>query len=78
MDHEPFSLIINLENTTNEVKHATIRVFLGPKYDELGNVLAPDEQRRLMIELDKFHKACKSIGCFIRIIVLKLLPLKAS
>ncbi|MCF6786116.1 hypothetical protein, partial [Corynebacterium parakroppenstedtii] len=56
LEHEPFSLIINVENTTGEAKHATLRVFLGPKYDELGNRLAPDEQRRLMIELDKFHK----------------------
>nr|CAC44749.1 hemocyanin subunit 1 [Cupiennius salei] len=59
LDHEPFSLIINVDNTTSEIKHATIRVFLGPKYDELGNRLAPDEQRRLMIELDKFHKELK-------------------
>nr|CAC44750.1 hemocyanin subunit 2 [Cupiennius salei] len=56
LDHEPFSLIINVENDTGAAKHATIRVFLGPKYDELGNRLVPDEQRRLMIELDKFHK----------------------
>nr|CAC44753.1 hemocyanin subunit 5 [Cupiennius salei] len=56
LDHEPFSLIINIENDSGTAKHATIRVFLGPKYDELGNRLAPDDQRRLMIELDKFHK----------------------
>nr|CAC44751.1 hemocyanin subunit 3 [Cupiennius salei] len=56
LEHEPFSLIINVENNTGAAKHATLRVFLGPKYDELGNRLAPDEQRRLMIELDKFHK----------------------
>jgi len=56
LDHEPFSLIINVENDTGSAKHATIRVFLGPKYDELGNRLEPDELRRLMIELDKFHK----------------------
>jgi len=56
LDHEPFSVIINVENNTGAAKHATLRVFLGPKYDELGNRLAPDDQRRLMIELDKFHK----------------------
>jgi len=56
LDHEPFSLIVNIENNTGEVKHATIRVFLGPKYDELGNHLDLDDQRRLMIELDKFHQ----------------------
>nr|CAC44752.1 hemocyanin subunit 4 [Cupiennius salei] len=56
LDHEPFSFIINVENNSGSAKHATIRVFLGPKYDELGNRLAPDDQRRLMIELDKFHR----------------------
>ena len=56
LDHEPFSFIVNVENSTGSAKHATVRVFLGPKYDELGNRLEPDEQRRLMIELDKFHK----------------------
>ncbi|XP_054706209.1 hemocyanin G chain-like [Uloborus diversus] len=56
LDHEPFSININVDNTTGAPKHATIRVFLGPKFDELGNRLVPDEQRRLFIELDKFHK----------------------
>lgn len=65
MDHEPFSININIENTTDTVKHATIRIFLGPKRDELGNVLSPDEQRRLMVELDKFHKECKSAKYFV-------------
>lgn len=60
MDHEAFSININIENTTGAPKHATIRIFLGPKRDELGNILPPNEQRRLMIELDKFHKECKS------------------
>lgn len=59
MEHEPFSLIINIENNSGAAKHATIRVFLGPKYDELGNRLKPDAQRRLMIELDKFHRECE-------------------
>lgn len=59
LDHEPFSYIINIENSTGATKHATIRIFLGPKYDELGNRLEPDDQRRLMIELDKFHKERK-------------------
>lgn len=56
LDHEPFSYVINIDNNTGRARHATIRIFLGPKYDELGNHLVPDEQRRLMIELDKFHK----------------------
>lgn len=56
LDHEPFSYTINVENTSGGPKHCTVRIFLGPKCDELGNILGPDEQRRLFIELDKFHK----------------------
>uniref|UniRef100_A0A1E1WWC5 Putative hemocyanin subunit n=1 Tax=Tityus obscurus TaxID=1221240 RepID=A0A1E1WWC5_TITOB len=54
LDHEPFSYTINVNNT-GAPKHATVRIFLGPKFDELGNILDVNEQRRLYIELDKFH-----------------------
>uniref|UniRef100_A0A2I9LP22 Hemocyanin AA6 chain n=1 Tax=Centruroides hentzi TaxID=88313 RepID=A0A2I9LP22_9SCOR len=55
LDHEPFSYNIVVENTSDAEKHATVRIFLAPKYDELNNKLEPDEQRRLFIELDKFY-----------------------
>ncbi|NP_001301064.1 hemocyanin AA6 chain-like [Limulus polyphemus] len=60
LDHESFSYQIKVENTSGSTKHATVRVFLAPKYDELGNLLHPNDQRRLCIELDKFHKELKA------------------
>lgn len=59
LDHEPFSYVITANNKTGGNKLATVRIFLGPKFDELGNVLEIDEQRRLCIELDKFRTTLK-------------------
>lgn len=56
LDHEPFDYTISVENNTGSTKHATVRIFLGPVYDELGNKLQLNEQRRFFIELDKFHE----------------------
>nr|CCA94918.1 hemocyanin subunit d [Euphrynichus bacillifer] len=55
IDHEPYKYHIEVDNTTGAVKNATVRIFLAPKYDELGNRLVLDNQRGLFIELDKFH-----------------------
>ncbi|GBL88938.1 Hemocyanin A chain [Araneus ventricosus] len=55
LDHESFSYIITSVNNSNEEKQGTVRVFLAPKYDELGNIIPLDDQRRLYIEMDKFH-----------------------
>nr|CAD68052.1 hemocyanin subunit A [Trichonephila inaurata madagascariensis] len=54
LDHESFSYIFNANNNGSEEKKGTVRIFLAPKYDELGNVIPLDEQRRLYIEMDKF------------------------
>nr|CAZ66712.1 hemocyanin subunit 3a [Pandinus imperator] len=54
LDHESFSYAIDALNNGNAVKRATVRIFLAPKYDELGNEIPIDDQRRLFIELDKF------------------------
>ncbi|KFM79856.1 Hemocyanin A chain, partial [Stegodyphus mimosarum] len=54
LDHESFSYIISCVNNSNTDKHGTVRIFLAPKYDELGNIIPLDEQRRLYIEMDKF------------------------
>lgn len=55
LDHDPFTYSISVENKTGDAKHATVRIFLGPTQDELGNALRLNEQRRFFIELDKFH-----------------------
>uniref|UniRef100_A0A1W7RAE9 Hemocyanin subunit 3a n=1 Tax=Hadrurus spadix TaxID=141984 RepID=A0A1W7RAE9_9SCOR len=54
LDHESFSYTINAVNNGSTAKKATVRIFLAPKYDELGNEIPIDIQRRLYIELDKF------------------------
>ncbi|WP_302622126.1 hypothetical protein, partial [Pseudoalteromonas sp. BMB] len=59
LDHEAFSYIINAQNNSNDEKHVTVRIFLAPKYDELGNPIPLDEQRRLYIEMDKFYKTLR-------------------
>nr|CCA94914.1 hemocyanin subunit IIIb [Limulus polyphemus] len=60
LDHDKFEYSISVNNTSGLVKHATFRIFLGPKYDELGNLLTPEQQRRFFIELDKFHREVPS------------------
>lgn len=51
-----FRLVVSIEvnNTTGRGVMGTVRLFLAPVQDERGRQLAFDEQRRLMIELDKF------------------------
>ncbi|XP_076338209.1 hemocyanin B chain-like isoform X2 [Tachypleus tridentatus] len=55
LNHEDFDYKIRVENHTSKTKPATVRVFMAPKYDELGNELNTKNLRRLMIEMDKFH-----------------------
>nr|CAZ66714.1 hemocyanin subunit 3c [Pandinus imperator] len=55
LTHEPFTYNISVVNHTGRDKLGTVRIFLAPVHDELGNVLNPDQLRRLMIELDKFQ-----------------------
>uniref|UniRef100_A0A1W7RAE8 Hemocyanin subunit 5b n=1 Tax=Hadrurus spadix TaxID=141984 RepID=A0A1W7RAE8_9SCOR len=59
LDHEPFTYKIEVTNQGTKTRHAYVRIFLAPKYDELGNELTPNELRRLMIEMDKFNYELK-------------------
>lgn len=43
-------------NNTNIL--CTARVYLAPKYDERGSTWMYDEQRHMMIELDRFVISC--------------------
>ncbi|KAG8177967.1 hypothetical protein JTE90_014710 [Oedothorax gibbosus] len=54
LDHESFSYIITTVNNSHAEKHGTVRIFLAPKHDELGNEISLDEQRTMCIEMDKF------------------------
>lgn len=54
LTHEPFTYKIVVDNAGTKTRNATVRIFLGPKFDNLGNEIAISKLRRLMIELDKF------------------------
>nr|AAZ40336.1 hemocyanin subunit II [Carcinoscorpius rotundicauda] len=54
LDHEPFSYAVDVQNNSASDKHATVRIFLSPKYDELGNEIKANDLRHTAIELDKF------------------------
>ncbi|XP_067133997.1 hemocyanin B chain-like [Centruroides vittatus] len=54
LDHEQFTYKIKVSNQGTKTRHAYVRIFLAPKFDELGNEIKANELRRLMIELDKF------------------------
>lgn len=58
LDHAPFSYRINV--TSTKFTQGTCRIFLGPKVNERAEVLHFNkQQRRLMIEMDKFTVSCK-------------------
>ncbi|KAM3957879.1 phenoloxidase subunit 1 [Aphomia sociella] len=59
LQHEPFTYVIEVNNTSGQSKMGTFRVFMAPKNDERGQALAFEDQRRLMVELDKFTSALK-------------------
>jgi tyrosinase len=54
LDHQPFNYTINLDNNTGIFKKAIFRIFLGAKKDQNGTTYTLNNQRRLMIELDKW------------------------
>lgn len=55
LSHEHFDYKINVVNQSARVRPSTVRIFLAPVYDELGNEISLNDIRSLMIELDKFH-----------------------
>jgi hypothetical protein len=48
-----------VNNNSEKQKLGMVRVFLAPKFDEVGEVLVFNQQRLLMIELDKFVATCE-------------------
>lgn len=55
LQHAPFEYTINVDNRTTAQKIGTCRIFICPKNDERGMpFLRFEDQRSLMIELDKF------------------------
>uniref|UniRef100_A0A182TC13 Tyrosinase copper-binding domain-containing protein n=1 Tax=Anopheles maculatus TaxID=74869 RepID=A0A182TC13_9DIPT len=54
IQHAPFAYQIMVHNETAEPKKGTVRIFLAPIYDAKGEQLLLSEQRRYVMELDKF------------------------
>uniref|UniRef100_A0A2M4CTY5 Putative prophenoloxidase 9 n=1 Tax=Anopheles darlingi TaxID=43151 RepID=A0A2M4CTY5_ANODA len=54
IQHAPFAYQIMAFNESNQEKTATVRIFLAPISDAKGEQLLLKDQRRFMIEMDKF------------------------
>ncbi|XP_058838329.1 phenoloxidase 8-like [Topomyia yanbarensis] len=54
IQHAPFTYRINVRNGSGSPKRGTVRIFIAPITDETGRTIPFREQRRTMIELDKY------------------------
>lgn len=59
LQHEEFNYVIEVNNTSGQSAMGTVRIFLAPVQDEKGQAFTFDQQRRLMIEMDKFTTPLK-------------------
>ncbi|KAK4873335.1 hypothetical protein RN001_015364 [Aquatica leii] len=53
LQHQPFNYVIRVNNA-GAARQGTCRIFLGPKFDERGNPWLFQDQRNLMVEMDRF------------------------
>ncbi|XP_075216678.1 phenoloxidase 1-like [Lycorma delicatula] len=53
LQHVPFEYKITVNNS-GQARQGTVRIFIAPEIDERGQPFLYDDQRKLMIELDKF------------------------
>ncbi|XP_055374476.1 phenoloxidase 2-like [Condylostylus longicornis] len=54
LQHHPFTYTFKVTNNNDLVKFGTVRVYLGPKYDENSKKMKFNENRRFMCEMDRF------------------------
>ncbi|XP_049544992.1 phenoloxidase 8-like [Anopheles darlingi] len=54
LQHAPFTYRLSVNNTSGSPRRGTCRIFIAPKVDERNTPLTMNEQRLLMVELDKF------------------------
>jgi hypothetical protein len=59
LQHVPFTYNIQVNNNTGAQRLGMVRIFIAPKFDERGQPLPYIEQRRLMVELERFIAACE-------------------
>lgn len=61
LQHAPFFYSVVVANSNRTVVQGTCRIFIAPKLNEKGRQLKFEEQRILMIEMDKFTVVCEFI-----------------
>ncbi|KAG5668816.1 hypothetical protein PVAND_016739 [Polypedilum vanderplanki] len=54
LQHSPYTINIQVNNSSGASRLGMVRVFMAPKYDERGQQFSFREYRRFMIEMDKF------------------------
>ncbi|XP_043262276.1 phenoloxidase 1 [Colletes gigas] len=54
LNHGDFTYTIIVNNRNNALRRGTVRIFIAPKEDERGLPFLYNQQRHLMIEMDKF------------------------
>ncbi|XP_033106998.1 hemocyanin AA6 chain-like [Anneissia japonica] len=54
LNHEPFQYKLTVRRVLGSAAKATVRVFMAPRYDEIGQLFTFHDQRRLFFEMDKF------------------------
>ncbi|KPJ13408.1 Phenoloxidase subunit 1 [Papilio machaon] len=59
LQHEEFDYVIEVDNSSGKAAMGTVRIFMAPIADEAGNKFPFNEQRRLMIEMDKFSQGLR-------------------
>lgn len=59
LQHWPFTYTIYVENSSNVQRFGTCRIFMCPVTDGRNNKFTFEEQRTLMIEMDRFKVALK-------------------
>ncbi|XP_071956098.1 hemocyanin AA6 chain-like [Antedon mediterranea] len=57
LNHEAFKYEITVRQTSGSASRATVRIFMAPRYDEIGQLFRFNDQRRLFFEMDKFDIA---------------------
>lgn len=60
LQHAPYDYTINVQNSGNDQRIGTCRIFLSPVNDERGTPFNFEDQRKLMIEMDKFTVSLKA------------------
>ncbi|KAK3917228.1 Phenoloxidase 2 [Frankliniella fusca] len=55
LQHRPFAYHIRVESDAAAARDAYVRVFMAPTLDERGSTMQFNDQRHLMVEMDKFH-----------------------